>query len=123
MLRLTFFRLWLSEADRKTTISSAPASAARNAPCLFGTSAASTAPRPRPTPRMTSSASASCGTARGETKEVVSIRGTPASISRLMNSIFCAVGMKPRSAWKPSRGPTSVISAYRGWFVMARLRS
>ncbi len=57
---------------------------------------------------------ASCGTARGDTKEVASIRGTPASMSRSMNSIFRAVGMKPRSAWKPSRGPTSVISACSG---------
>ena len=68
--RFTFFRLWLSDAETNTTISSTAASAARNAPRLFGTSAASTAPRVRSTPRMTSSASASCGTARGDTKEV-----------------------------------------------------
>ena len=42
--RFTFFRLWLSDADTNTTISSTSASAARSAPRLFGTRAASTAP-------------------------------------------------------------------------------
>ena len=40
--------------------------------------------------------------------------GTPASTSWLINSILVAVGMKSRSIWKPSRGPTSVTVTLLG---------
>ena len=37
--RLTFLRLWVSDADTTTSISSNPAASARSAPRRFGTSA------------------------------------------------------------------------------------
>jgi hypothetical protein len=46
---------------------------------------------------ITASASRSCGTAFGCTKEVTSMRGTPASESRLTTSTFCSVAMKSGS--------------------------
>ena len=48
--RLTFLRLWLSDAETNTRISSTPASAARSAPLAFGTSAANLVPLERSTP-------------------------------------------------------------------------
>ncbi len=112
--RLTFFRLWLSDAETNTRISSTPASAARSAPLAFGTSAANLVPLERSTPWSTSAASASCGTARGETKDEYSMIGTPAPTSSLISSILVAVGMKSRSICQPSRGPTSVTVTFLG---------
>ena len=97
-LRFTFLRLWLSEAETKTTISSTPASAARSAPFAFGTRAASTVPRLRSRPPSTSSTSTSCGTARGETKEENSMRGIPAWITALISRILVSVGTNSASA-------------------------
>src|SRR5439155_19566679 len=63
---------------------------------------------------MTSSASRSWGTTCGWTNEVTSIRGTAASARRFTTSIFCSVGMKSGSIWKPSRVPTSQIVTRSG---------
>ena len=38
--------------------------------------------------------------------------GRPASTSWLISAILVAVGMKSRSIWKPSRGPTSVTVTF-----------
>jgi hypothetical protein len=105
--RLTFLRLWLSDAEQNTAMTSTPASAARSAPLALGTSTVRRAPVERSAPATTSAASASCGTARGETKEVTSISRTPAAMRPLTTAIFSSVGMKVFSIWKPSRGPTS----------------
>src|SRR5438552_1395308 len=67
---------------------------------------------------MTASASRSCGTAFGCTKEVTSIRFTPASDSRSTTSIFSSVGMKSGSIWNPSRVPTSQIVTRSGNFIV-----
>ena len=95
--RLTFFWLWVSDAETNTRISSTPASAARSAPLAFGTSAANLVPFERSRPCRTAAASASCGTARGETKDEYSMIGSPAATSWLISSILVAVGMKSRS--------------------------
>src|SRR5262245_26682963 len=59
------------------------------------------------------SASAICGTRRGLTKLATSMRRTPASRARRMNSTFTAVGTLAASFCRPSRGPTSTISMLR----------
>src|SRR5437867_6461327 len=67
---------------------------------------------------ITCSASRSCGTAFGWTNDVTSMRGTPASLSRSTTSIFCSVGMKSGSIWKPSRVPTSQIVTRSGNLIV-----
>ncbi len=56
---------------------------------------------------ITSAASAICGTHLGETKDVASIDGTPASASASISATFTSVGTTPFSFCSPSRGPTS----------------
>src|SRR6266700_2282958 len=68
-------------------------------------------------PAITAPASLNCGMTRGLTKEVASTTGRPDSESRLMNCIFCSVGMDTFSFCKPSRGPTSTIRTEDGTLV------
>ena len=73
MVRFTFLRLWVSEADMKVATPERPASKARSKPRSLGTKAQNVAPC---TPRRalsTSLASASWGIQRGRTKEVTSM--------------------------------------------------
>ena len=100
-------RLWLSETDTTITISSTFAASARSAPRGFATSATYFTFGLRRIPAITASASASAGTAFGETNEVTSILWRPVSDSASMTAIFCSVGMKRGSIWKPSRVTTS----------------
>ena len=53
------------------------------------------------------SASASCGTALGETNDVTSTTGRPASARSSTKRTFSAAGTVAASFWRPSRGPTS----------------
>ena len=113
---MDLFRLaWqcVSEADTKDAIMSTLAAAARSAPRALGTRAVRRTPGRRSMRAITSAASASCGTARGDTKEVASTLRTPAPIRRLIRSALASVGMKRDSDWKPSRVPTSVTSTKR----------
>ncbi len=82
MLLFVFLRLCVSEAERNTAISCRPARSARSSPVAFGTSALNVTSRAFGTSvRTSSSASASCGTQRGETKLVSSMRFSPAAMS------------------------------------------
>ena len=101
-----------------TRISSTPAAAARSAPLALGTRAANLVPRERSSSASTSAASTSCGTARGDTNEENSMIGRPASTSWLISAILVAVGMKSRSIWKPSRGPTSVTVTFLAMILL-----
>jgi hypothetical protein len=104
---LTFFLLWVSDADMNTAISRMPAASAVSSPRRFGTSALNRTPSRRPTPRATSELSASCGIHFGLTKLVISIADTPAAISASIRRILSAVGTWRASFCRPSRGPTS----------------
>ena len=109
IVRLTFLRLWVSEAETKTLISSKRSrrASARSSPRSFGISTEKATPSRRCTPASTSSASASCGITSGRTNEVTSSRFSPVAESRSISRIFSAVGIVSGSFWKPSRGPTS----------------
>ena len=72
-LLFTFFLLWLSEAERKTTISSSFASTALNAPFALGTNAAKVVLGFLFTFSRIIAASANCGIAFGDTKDETSI--------------------------------------------------
>ena len=77
--RLTFLRLWVSEAERKTLISSkrSRSSSARSSPRSLGISTEKATPSRRSNAASTSSASASCGITSGRTNEVTSSRRRP----------------------------------------------
>ena len=89
---LTFFLLWVSEADRNTATSFMPEAIAVSRPRRFGTSALIRTPATRCTPRETSAASASCGIHFGDTKLVISMSRIPAATSASMNFSLSAVG-------------------------------
>ncbi len=105
--RRTFARLWLSDTESTSTISSTRAAAARSAPRGLATSATYPTAGWRRMPAITASASASAGTALGDTKDVTSILCSPVSDRRSTSAIFSSVGMKRGSIWKPSRVTTS----------------
>ncbi len=121
--RLTFLRLWVSEADRKTLTSSkgwvrafpslrsrrAPSrsSSAASRPRSLGTSTDTLTSAGTSIAASTSAASASCGITSARTKLVTSRRRSPVRASASINSTLRAVGITSGSFWKPSRGPTS----------------
>src|SRR5215469_17945219 len=113
VLRLTFFRLWVSDADTTASISVSPLPSARTAPRRFGTSAEYRTPLARSMPSHTALASAICGIASGRTNDTASIRCTPVVESRSINSILACVGTGC-SFCSPSRGPTSRTEIWRG---------
>ncbi len=107
--RLTLWRLWVSEAERKTLISSKRSRipSARSSPRSFGIRTEKETPGRRCTASSTSAASASCGITSGRTNEVISSRPTPVAESRSISRTFSAVSILSGSFWNPSRGPTS----------------
>jgi hypothetical protein len=107
MLLLMFFFEWASLAEMNTAASCSPASRARESPLRFGTSALKTTPSLRPIRRRSSSASASWGIHFGETKEVTSMRFSPAATSASTSRALSRVGSVRSSFCRPSRGPTS----------------
>src|ERR1700712_1338043 len=60
-------------------------------------------------PATTASASAMPGTAFGLTNETICIDRMPTCDSASISAILRAVSMGPRSYWKPSRGPSSLM--------------
>ena len=86
------------EAETKLAIMSTWAAAARSAPRALGTKPVKRTPGLRCTCAITCMASAICGTALGDTNDVVSKLCTPASIKPLMTSTLRSVGMKMGSA-------------------------
>ena len=107
--RLTLWRLWVSEAERKTLTSSKRSriSSARSSPRSFGIRTEKETPSRRWAAISTWAASASCGITSGRTKEVTSIRPTPVVESMSISRTFSAVSIVSGSFWNPSRGPTS----------------
>src|SRR3954470_20713910 len=118
--RLTFLRLWVSDALRKTLISwkRSRRRSAFSSPFSFGISTEMATPSGGSMRSSTSSASASCGMTSARTKLVASSRATPVRASRSMSRTFSSVGTTSGSFWKPSRGPTSRMRTR--WGVMAR---
>src|SRR3954452_6426033 len=107
--RLTFLRLWVSDALRKTLISwkRSRRRSAFSRPFSFGMSTEIATPSRGSMRSSTSSASASCGITSARTKLVASSRVTPVRASRSISRTFSSVGTTSGSFWKPSRGPTS----------------
>ena len=108
--RLTLWRLWVSEAERKTLTSSirSRTSSAAVQPALVRDQHRDRRPRrgsrPVPAPRAPS---ASCGTTSARTKLVTSSRRRPVRASISTSRTLSSVAIVSGSFWKPSRGPTS----------------
>src|SRR5215208_6049706 len=109
--RLTFLRLWVSDAERKRFTSSnvSRSSSALSSPFSFGISTDRDTPSGTSTARRTSLASDSCGITSARTKLVISIRSRPVRASMSISRTLSSVAMTSGSFWKPSRGPTSRI--------------
>src|SRR5579859_2869494 len=122
VLRLTFLRLCVSEAETTTSTSVNPASRARRAPRRFGASAEYRTVGTRATPAHTSSASAICGIASARTNETASIRVTPVWPSRSISAILAGVGTGS-SFCSPSLGPTSRSEMRAGMSLISPLSS
>ena len=90
-LRLTLRRLKESVAAMVTSTLRTPWASASSSPRRLGTSTRRRARSPSK-PASTAAASASCGTQRGETNDVASTRGTPASSSPRTSRIFAFGG-------------------------------
>src|SRR5687767_5088215 len=107
--RLTLRRLWVSEADRNTPISSkrSRCSSALSRPRGLGTSTLRDTPSGTCARSSTSTASASWGITSARTKLVSSMRRTPAAASSSIRRTLSSVAIRSGSFWKPSRGPTS----------------
>src|SRR3954468_11628341 len=123
--RLTFLRLWVSEALRKTLISW-KRSRRRNAfssPFSLGIRTEIATPSGGSMRSSTSSPSASCGITSARTKLVASSRMTPVRASRSMSRTFSSVGTTSGSFWKPSRGPTSRMRTRSGVMAWRNLYS
>src|SRR5688500_12199681 len=107
--RLTFSRLCVSEAERKTLISWKRSRwrSAMSSPRSFGISTDRATPAGGSIAASTSPASASCGITSGRTKLVTSSRRRPVRASWSISRTLSAVAITSGSFWKPSRGPTS----------------
>ena len=92
MVLLTFFLLWVSDADRNTAISLMPAAMALSRPRRLGTRAENCTESRRLTPRATSDESASWGIHLGLTKLVISIRSRPVADRASIKAIFFGRG-------------------------------
>src|SRR5262245_21401132 len=91
---------------------------ARSSPLALNHNAVYSTPGFALKPTSTASASAQPGTRRGLTSEHTWMCLRPVSASASMSLILSAVLMGPGSIWKPSRGPSSWISACVGRSVM-----
>ena len=107
--RLTFLRLCVSEAERKTLTSWKRSRwrSAFSSPRSFGISTDSETPSGGSIAASTSPASASCGITSARTKLVTSSRRSPVRASWSISRTLSAVAITSGSFWKPSRGPTS----------------
>ena len=108
--RLTFLRLCVSDADRKTLISwkRSRCRSAFSSPRSFGISTESADVVGRiDRGRAPRAASASCGITSARTKLVTSSRRSPVRASTSISRTLSAVAITSGSFWKPSRGPTS----------------
>ena len=107
--RLTFLRLWVSEALRKTLISwkRSRCRSAFSSPFSFGIRTEIATSSGGSMRSRTCSASASCGITSARTKLVTSRRFRPVRASWSMSRTLASVGIVSGSFWKPSRGPTS----------------
>src|SRR5438094_1931464 len=114
--RLTFLRLCVSEALRKTLISSrrSRSSSACSRPRSLGTSTETLTSPGISARARTSRASASCGMTSARTKLVTSRRLRPVRASSSTSRILSSVAMTSGSFWKPSRGPTSRMRTRSG---------
>src|SRR5215218_7685805 len=123
--RLTFLRLWVSEADRKTLISwkRSRRRSAFSRPRSLGISTEIATSSGGSMRSRTSSASASCGITSARTKLVASRRLTPVRASRSTSRTFSSVGTISGSFWKPSRGPTSRMRTRSGVMAWRNLYS
>src|SRR3954447_11054877 len=123
--RLTFLRLCVSEALRKTLISwkRSRRRSAFSSPFSFGISTEIATSSGGSMRSSTSSASASCGITSARTKLVASRRFTPVRASRSISRTFSSVGTTSGSFWKPSRGPTSRMRTRSGVMAWRNLYS
>src|SRR4051794_29313318 len=114
--RLTFLRLWVSLALRKTLISSmrSRSSSALSRPRSFGMSTDTLTSSGMSARSRTSRPSLSCGITSARTKLVTSRRLRPVRASSSTRRILSAVAMTSGSFWKPSRGPTSRMRTRSG---------
>ena len=122
--RLTFWRLCVSLALRKTLTSSkrSRCSSAFSSPCSFGMSTRDVDVVGHvDAPRAPRAASASCGMTSARTKLVTSRRLTPVRASTSMSATLSSVAMISGSFWKPSRGPTSRMRTANGSVVTASI--
>ncbi len=105
----TFFRLWVSEADRKRLTSSnvSRTSSALSSPRSLGIRTVTDTSSGMSAARSTSAPSASWGITSARTKLVTSSRSTPVRASISTRRTLSGVEMTSGSFWKPSRGPTS----------------
>src|SRR3954452_8010636 len=114
--RLTFLRLWVSDALRKTLISSmrSRSCSALSSPRSFGISTETLTSSGICARSRTSRPSESCGMTSARTKLVTSMRCSPVPASSSTRRILSSVEMTSGSFWKPSRGPTSRMRTRSG---------
>src|SRR3954471_23883797 len=114
--RLTFLRLCVSLADRKTLISSmrSRSSSALSSPRSLGTSTETLTSSGICARSSTSRPSLSCGITSARTKLVTSMRSSPVFASSSTSRTLSSVSMTSGSFWKPSRGPTSRMRTRSG---------
>jgi hypothetical protein len=114
VVRLAFARLCASVVDSIRSQPSAWYWRARWAPRRFGTRTLYRTPGVRVIDPMTASASVSWGTASGRTKDVTWMRPTPVRPRASMTATLSGVAIVCFSSWKPSRGPTSLMTTRGG---------
>src|ERR1700758_4497554 len=109
--RLTLWRLWDSEAERKTLTSSIRArwASPASSPRWFGIRTETETSSGIRARSSTSPASASCGITSARTKLVTSSRRSPVAASISISRTLSSVAITSGSFWNPSRGPTSRI--------------
>src|SRR3954465_13833244 len=114
--RLTFLRLWVSLALRKTLISwkCSRSSSALSRPRSLGMSTETLTSSGMSARCSTSRPSASCGMTSARTKLVTSRRVSPVRASCSTSRTLSSVAMTSGSFWKPSRGPTSRMRTRSG---------
>src|SRR3954466_10629612 len=114
--RLTFLRLWVSLALRKTLIWSmrSRSSSALSRPRSLGMRTDTLTSSGMSARSRTSRPSESCGMTSARTKLVTSMRFRPVRASSSTRRTLSSVAMTSGSFWKPSRGPTSRMRTARG---------
>src|SRR4051795_5024277 len=114
--RLTFLRLCVSLALRKTLISwkRSRSSSALSRPRSLGISTETLTSSGMSARSSTSRPSASCGMTSARTKLVTSSRCSPVRASCSTSRILSSVAMTSGSFWKPSRGPPSRMRTRSG---------